>query len=134
MTHWTVPFIGIPHVELGRDLAGVDCWGLVHLALPANGLPVPSYAGDYGSLAEHLTIAGLIGEAKESASWRRVDQVKPFDIVTFRQGRFDGHVGIVVSPGKMLHACSGRASRIDDYTTPLWASRFTGAYRHHLST
>lgn len=128
--HWSEPFLGLPHVPLGRSPAGVDCWGLVHLVYAAHGRLLPSYAGDYASIEERAEIAALIGSAKVSSAWRQVDAPEPLDVLTFRHGKSDGHVGIVVRPGRMLHAMQGKLSCIEDYTLPRWACRLTGIWRY----
>lgn len=127
---WSDDFIGLPHAPLGRSAAGVDCWGLVHFVFGSIDRPLPSYAGDYASLDERAEIASLIGGAKSSSDWRSVEQPRPFDVLTFRHGRIDGHVGIVVEPGRMLHVTADKPSCIEDYTLPRWACRLTGIWRH----
>lgn len=126
--HWSEQYLGIPYAEQGRAATGSDCWGLVCLVLPARGRPVPSYAGLYASAAERQEIAGLIEGAKPQ--WRRVDQAQELDLVTFRRGRLESHIGIVVRPGLMLHITQDKPSCIERYDTGYWANRLTGIWRH----
>lgn len=128
MTHWSDQYLGLPYASQGRSLAGVDCWGLVFIVLPAFGRPVPSYAGKYASAEERQEIAGLIDGAKPQ--WRRVDGAEAFDLVTFRRGRHESHIGIVVRPGHMLHITQDKPSCIERYDTGYWANRLTGTWRH----
>lgn len=127
--------VGIPYRDLGRDRSGVDCWGLVRLALAEMaGLDVPSYAGLYADAGEMAEIAELIGGARTAGAWRpiEIEAVRPLDVILFRRGRFDAHVGVVLDPGRrmMLHAAQGHGSRLEQWTSPLWASRLIGFYRH----
>ncbi len=128
MTHWSDEYLGLPYTPQGRSLAGLDCWGAVFLVLPAHGLPVPSYAGEYASAEERQEIAGLIDGAKPQ--WRRVEAAQELDLVTFRRGRHESHVGIVIKPGLMLHITQDKPSCIERYDTGYWANRLTGIWRH----
>lgn len=126
--HWSTAFIGLPYADLGRTRAGVDCWGLARLVLKSQGIDVPSYAGGYASPQERGEIAGLIEGAKPA--WLKVEEPRAFDLVTFRRGRLESHVGIVVEPGRMLHVTSGAPSRIESYRDDYWRARLTGFWRH----
>lgn len=128
MTHWSNQFIGLPYKDLGRSFKGVDCWGVVYLALGLRGVVVPSYAGDYASTEERAEISALINQAKPS--WHKVTEPEPFDVVTFRRGRLEAHCGIVVKPGLMLHVTEGLSACIEDYRDGYWAQRLTGIWRH----
>lgn len=133
MEHWSNAFVGIPHLDHGRTLVGCDCWGLVRLVFARQlGIDLPSYAEGYISTDEHAEISALIGGAKESTSWARVDGLAmPFDIAVFRRGRLDAHVGVVVSDGLMLHMAEGAHSCLEHYRGGKWATRRSGVYRHH---
>ena len=128
MTHWSTDYLGLPYAPRGRSRAGVDCWGVVWLVLPAHGRPVPSYEGEYSSSEERQEISGLIDGAKRL--WQRVDQAKEFDLVTFRRGRHESHIGVVVRPGMMLHITQDKPSCIERYDAGYWANRLTGIWRH----
>ncbi|ADZ70129.1 C40 family peptidase [Polymorphum gilvum] len=127
-SHWSTDFVGLDYLDLGRTAKGVDCWGLVRLALAAHGIEVPSYAGAYGSTAERAEIAALIDGAKPD--WHRVASARELDVVTFRRGRLESHCGLVVRPGLMLHVSEGKASCIESYLDDHWTRRLTGFWRH----
>ena len=130
MTHWSERFIGLPFADLGRDRSGVDCWGLVRLALEHHGIDVPSYAGGYADVTERAEIAGLINGAKPS--WTKVVEPRELDVITFRRGRLESHVGLIVRPGWMLHVTEAIPSRLEDYRDDYWWHRRTGFWRHTL--
>lgn len=126
--HWSDQYLGLPYAPQGRSLAGLDCFGLAWLVLNAFGRPVPSYAGLYASEEERAEIAGLIAGAKPQ--WRLVERADEFDLVTFRRGALESHVGIVVRPGLMLHITKDKPSCIERYDAGYWANRLTGTWRH----
>ncbi len=126
--HWSDGFIGLPYADLGRSPDGVDCWGLARLVYASLDIELPSYADGYASTEERAEIAGLIDGAKPQ--WTKVDEPEAFDLVTFRRGRLESHVGIVVEPGCMLHVTSGAPSRIERYLDDQWRARLTGFWRH----
>lgn len=131
--HWTAKYIGIPFRDLGRDASGCDCWGLVRLVLAGeHGIDLPSYADSYTSPDEHQEIAGLISGACSSTAWRPVDGVRDFDVLVFRRGRLDTHVGLVCGRGRMLHMAGTDQSKIDAYETGAWGNRLHGAFRHEM--
>lgn len=125
--HWSTAFIGLPYEDLGRSPDGVDCWGLARLVYASVGIDLPSYAGGYASTQERAEIAGLIEGAKPQ--WIKVDDPRAFDLVTFRRGRLESHVGVVVEPGRMLHVTSAAPSCIERYSDDYWRARLTGFWR-----
>lgn len=127
-------FVGLPYAELGRSRAGVDCWGLVRLAFSELAdIDLPSYADGYLSTDDRSEISGLICGAKSDGAWAPValDDVKAMDVVVFRRGQFDSHIGLVVDPTRklMVHA-GGHGSRAEAWTGNLWLPRLVGFWRH----
>lgn len=134
MTHWSTPLVGLPYAEKGRDPTGVDCWGVVCLALAAAGFTVPSYGGEYVSTDENREIDAAVAREAVSPLWRPVEPGSEceFDVLIFRRGRYASHAGVVVKPGLMLHIeQDDMQSRVVDYRAPLYATRLSGIYRWH---
>jgi cell wall-associated NlpC family hydrolase len=128
---WSNDFVGIHYVEFGRDRAGIDCWGLAKLVYAESlGIELPGYIEQYTSREERRELDALISSAAVSETWTRVVQAATFDIVVFRRGHLDTHVGVVVSPGLMLHVSADHHSRLEHYHSGRWAHRLTGIYRH----
>jgi murein DD-endopeptidase / murein LD-carboxypeptidase len=137
---WVRRYIGLPYVEHGRGLEGVDCWGLLHLVLGEQfGIEVPAYAHAYpGTGGKHATALGaLIRDQLLQPDWQPVPlaEARPGDGLLMRAFGQPLHVGVVVCPGWMLHARHGDAVVAERYLGPHIVRKLEprpyGCYRHH---
>jgi|APTNR8051073442_1049403.scaffolds.fasta_scaffold33004_2 cell wall-associated NlpC family hydrolase len=124
---WTGQYIGIPFLDLGRDRAGCDCWGLVRLVLAEQaGIELPSLATCYGSEANPAGVGNVVEAARNSEDWWPIDAgaERPFDVVEMSgAARIPGsgwmfgplHVGVVVTSGWLLHVERGTAAVLARY-------------------
>ncbi len=105
--------IGTPYRWGGASPAeGFDCSGLVQYAHGSAGVRVPRVA------AAQLEAAQTVG--REGA--------RPGDLVFFKVGASDYHVGILVEPGRFVHAPrSGKEVRLSALDSSYWARHFVGA-------
>jgi hypothetical protein len=80
---------------------------------------------------ERAEISAVIAEASVMGGWRPVTgPAAEFDVLVFRVGGLDSHVGTVVAPGRMLHIERDRTSCIERYDGPRWADRLASIWRH----
>lgn len=123
-------FVGLSYADKGRGPA-FDCWGLVHRVYrDLRGIDLPSYSEAYVTAADRKAIADLI--AGELDPWIEIaaGAEQPFDCVLMREGRLIRHVGLVTSPGRLLHVSEGITSRIEPYYTGPIRHRVVGFYRY----
>ncbi|ODN68543.1 NlpC/P60 family protein [Methylobrevis pamukkalensis] len=133
MPHWSESYIGLPFAEKGRTREGLDCWGLVRLVLAEQcGIELPGYDADYACVAEVREIAAALGKAQASADWLPVlpGSERVFDVALFRRGRLEGHVGVIVERGRVLHVARGRAAAIERLSAAHLVSVHVGTFRH----
>ena len=128
-----IEYIGIPYQLHGVTREGIDCWGLPCLWYREQyGIDLPSFGDRYGrelNETERAHIAGVIrGESKE---WRAVPEGEEQrgDLVLLRIIGQESHIGIVIEPGRFLHARKGVDSCVERYDSPTWARRVVAFYR-----
>jgi hypothetical protein len=136
---WASRYVGIPFAESGFDLAGCNCWGLVHLVLKTEwGIETPTY-GEI-SADELLATCRAFRTSVRNDPWREVvrSELNPFDCVLMtamdqRGHRSEGHVGIVASDNgslKVLHVWRATAACLMPLDHPRIRPRIVGFYRH----
>jgi probable lipoprotein NlpC len=131
--HWTSEYVGLPWQERGLTRAGIACWGLAHLVYAEQlGITVPDYAADIASTKDRDKVAAAFADGTGAGPWVGVapNAIRDFDILVFRIGGIEAHVGISAGRGRMLHASRGVGSCLAYTTRTPWSQRLAGAYRH----
>ena len=126
---WSDAYVGLEAEDIGPR----PCWDLVRRVYADRlAIVLPAYAEAVPSLAERAEIAALLAGEALRAPWIAVPPgaERAFDVVRFRRGGLECHVGIVVEPGRMLHATTGASACLDRYRDGRWAPRLSGFYRH----
>lgn len=128
---WAGRYIGLPFEAHGRSRSGLDCWGLVRLALSEQfNVALPHYSGEYKSCTDTDGISALI--EREALLWApvRPGGEKTGDVIVLRLKGLPVHVGLVLGGRQMLHVEQGIDSAIESYTSPRWKDRIFGFYRY----
>ena len=125
---WQNKYIGIPYKEKGRDVTGIDCWGLLRLVYSEEfNIELPSFVTEYTE-NDTASIQDLVAQCKEG--WELVDEPTPGCLVLFRVLNTESHVGIAVSTTHFLHARQGQDSAIESFESRAWANRIVGYYKY----
>ena len=105
---------GVPYRYGGLSPRGVDCSGFVYLTfLSRLGMEVP-----------RTTL-----ELLKSGEKIRRDEIQVGDLVFFRTGPGNRHVGIYMGNGDFLHASSSQGVMTSSMSNPYWHRRYWQARR-----
>jgi hypothetical protein len=121
-------YVGIPYLKKGRDIEGLDCYGLVRLIYKNElNIDLPSFTSDY-SAGDNERIEELIAQYKEG--WEEVQEPVVGDIIVFKVMGQEAHVGLIVSPGYFIHCRENQDSAIESLNSHKWNRRITGFFRY----
>lgn len=121
-------YIGIPYAEKGRDITGLDCYGLVRLIYKNEyKIDLPSFNAEY-TADDNNRIQDLIAQYKEG--WESTDTPSAGDIVLFRIMGVESHVGLVISPTHFIHVRENQDSAIESLSAHKWSKRIVGFFKY----
>ena len=128
-------YFRIPFKTHGRDFSGCDCGGLVWLVYKNElGIELPDWREMYSgtrmenSLELSETVSTMLGENGVEV---QPEDIRPFDVLSFRIGNDPIHVGVAVNKRFFLHTMEGRTVVVQEkLDSPQWRHRLTGCFRH----
>ena len=125
---WHNKYIGIPFLDKGRDIDGIDCWGLVRLVYKQEyNIDLPSFSTDYEA-DDTERMKDLLAQYKEG--WEKIDTPTEGCIVLFNILGVESHMGIAISSTHFLHARDRYDSAIESFDSVGWKNRITGFYKY----
>lgn len=133
--HWSMPYVGLPWLPMGRTAAGCDCWGLVRLIYQEVAqIDLDPLDGRYVTAEERADIAAIIRGERATGQWVPVELggEADLDVIVLHWLGFQSHVGVVAGRGLMLHAMAGQPSGVVRYLEGRWRPRITGIFRHRM--
>jgi len=125
---------GLQYVDHGRDMSGVDCWGLIYLIYKNElGIEIPAWSAEYQT-ANKLPISEILSKKYCMDRWEK--SLKPFvgAIGLFEIGG-NFHVGVCLDKRgrNMLHIMKGTQSTIENIIGISWKNRFRGRWKYDAS-
>ena len=121
--------IGIPFKIHGRDLKGLDCYGLVKLIEKKRGNIIPEYA--YSGI-EKTFVDYMINDNMSLVT--EIENPEPFCTVTFSiRQPFVHHIGIVLSnTNYFIHVMQKRHVVIERLDSDTWKNKIRGYYTWNI--
>jgi len=119
-------YLGIQYVHKGRDLEGLDCWGLVVAVYADAGIDI----FDLEDYERNWSLKGR-NHFMENYYEKWVKHSSPIfkDVLLFYGGRdIVNHAGIYLKNGKFIHAA--RAGVVVTRLEGKWKERLEGVYRY----
>jgi cell wall-associated NlpC family hydrolase len=137
---WADSYLTIPFRDRGSSREGCDCWGLI-LCILAEQRGI--HLSDYPEIPEGANLAKIraIITAARGPQWSEIPagEEQPFDVVLMRAIVSVGerrhsrpiHIGLVTSPGSLIHIEEKAGVSITNYRRdPMIRNRVTGFYRY----
>ncbi len=117
--------LGTPFHHQGRKPgSGLDCIGLVVVALRAAGLVVQDRTG-YGQRPDgHMLVQALLEHGAVPANG-----ISPGCVLLFRYDRQPQHVALATGIGTMIHSFAPAGQVVETAIGPYWQRRLAGIYQ-----
>lgn len=132
MDVWWNRYVGIPYAAGGCGPSGCDCWGLVRLVYKNEfGIDLPGVSLDVtpGQAPDAAMVSPVL-ELTREAFWQRVDVPQAGDVIVLRVLGHESHVGLVTTPGYMLHVRDGKDAVLEPYDRRRWKQAVRGIWRY----
>lgn len=132
---WHDVYKNIPFKFDGREIDGLDCWGIVKMVYRDQlGIDLPNFNGALSDNSRETLRKVAAIAAEERKRWSKVDRPKEFDVVLMSPTGGDPyHVGVMVDRRNMLHVMEGCNSTIERVDGMRWKNRVEGFYRYAKS-
>lgn len=124
-------YLNVPWRHQGRTKHGIDCAGLVLLVGRKLGLMPENYdVHGYGRRPNEFS---FINAFRENMDERPLDDAKPGDAVTFVDGPYPCHVGILTEKNGaryFIHAYAGSRKTIEQPFDGVWLAKATHCFAY----
>jgi NlpC/P60 family putative phage cell wall peptidase len=117
--------LGTPFHHQGRQPKfGIDCIGLIVVALRATGKAVEDYS-DYNRRPDGKSIV----EALENHGAQMAGAIEAGDVLLFRYDNQPQHVALATGKDRMIHAFAVAGEVVETIIGDYWQRRLVGVYR-----
>lgn len=132
---WPEKYIGLPYKTLGRDLNGIDCYGLVYLIFKHElGIDLPIINTGYDNGLNCQNVAPVFEQGLKDfisdSLFKKTDKIKEFNVILFRRSGYISHIATCVDKRTFIHADLGAASCIENINRNYWKNRIVGVYEY----
>lgn len=119
--------LGTPFHHQGRVAgAGLDCIGLLIVAMQAAGLEVEDRT-DYGPRPDGVSLIAAL----EAHGWARIEtgEINGGDVLVFRYDHQPQHVALATSSTTLIHSFAPVGKVVETAIGAYWMRRLVGVYR-----
>ena len=121
-------YLGVPYKHHGRDLSGLDCYGLILKIFEDWDVKLWDIHADYDQ--EWSWKGRDLFFENYAREWERVQDSRFMDVVCFKNGRnIVNHAGVFLGENKFIHAVKAGVV-VSKLTDREWQKRFAGFYRY----
>lgn len=118
--------------DKGRDYSGWDCGGIPYRAYKdILNIELPSYVDDYVNAGDTKASRRVIRDIllRQKQNWDKVDNPQPLDVVLFRFGDTETHLGLMIDKIRFIHCEKHINTVIERIDSMKWKKRIEGVYR-----
>lgn len=115
-------YLGIPYKNKGRNIKGLDCYGLLYLFYKVElDILIPSFDDKYNTSIDKPSIDKAIKSF--SSDWIEVNKPRKHDGVVFTIGGYDTHIGIMIDQEHFMHILENTEVTIESINSLVWNRR-----------
>ncbi len=122
----------MPFKDKGRDYTGGDCGAVPYLGYrDVLGIELPSFIDDYVNAGDNEASRRVIHDIllSQKQFWDKVEKPRKMDVVLFRFGKTDTHLGLMINKNRFIH-CERKINTVNEcITSAAWKDRIEGIYR-----
>ena len=118
--------VGVPFRDGGRDLSGLDCWGLTREIYSRFGYDFPLY-----EISCYDTMNVNQEMERNRAFWKQhfPPKIPVPCVITFKiSSPVINHVGVFIGEGRFIHTRELTGTVIEKLDSPVWRHRIEGFY------
>lgn len=122
-------YLGLPYLNMGRDIKGLDCWGLVMLIFKnEKGFDLPDTTEDYDTTWSYKGKDYF--NDKYSKRFDRVDTPEYMDIILIKNGKgICNHAGVMLDSKHFIHCAEKAGVVVSNIKDELWKNRIEGFFK-----
>lgn len=129
-TYIITKYLGIPYKNMGRDLEGLDCWGLVLcIYKDIYGIDLPdleNYEADWSYKGKDYIMD------RYTKDWERVEKPQEFDIILMKNFKgIANHTGVMLNSKDFIQ-CTKAGVNLSKITHKKIAERLVGIFRYKI--
>lgn len=126
---WVAKYMAVPYRDGGRDMKGLDCWGLYRLAvLERLGVRLPEW--DTVPALDRSAVAETVAEQIVAGGWFETGAPRECDLVLMRYRGEPVHVGCWLEGARIMHTQQNVGVVVLPAAYRSFDGRIVGVFRH----